>query len=232
MSDRTERVHFLISSCSKKCIKIAQVSCSGYSETQERLQGITSASQTPAEETVRSRKDTASPADRGVCGKGLHCSLSSPTPWTHQEGHNPSTLLDCSFDAEKPQPGTSHLNVTEGPQSALPKSFSPCARAGGFRQGSIRNQGVGLGLGLGLGEKQEWEPLTGVGLQRSYQRKGEAAKILCNNWWRVQAQDTACSAGMTPNEYFKHCSTKQNAFFSLSFSVFSSLISASVFPFT
>lgn len=66
----------------------------------------------------------------------------------------PSALLDCSFYTEKSEPRPCHLNVTEGPQYALPKSFSPCARTGGFGQGSTCSQGVGLGLGLGLREKQ------------------------------------------------------------------------------
>ena len=129
MSDGTKRVHFLVSSCSKKSIKITQASCSSYSETQERLQDITRASQASAGETVRSRNGTASPADRAICGKGVRC---SQPHWTCREGHNPSALLDCSFDTKKPRPGTSHLNVTEGPHSALPKSFSSCAQGWGF----------------------------------------------------------------------------------------------------
>ena len=124
---------FLLSSCSKKCIKIIQASCSSYSETQEMLWAITTASQARAGEAVRSRNGIASPAGRIVCGKGLRC---SQLHWTCQEDHNPSALLECSFDAEKPQPGTSHLNVTEGPQSLLSKSFSSCDRAGGSGQGS------------------------------------------------------------------------------------------------
>lgn len=140
----------MVSVCKRKRVKITQTSCSGYSETHERLQGVTRASQTPAQETLRSRNDTASSADRGICGKDLHC---SQKPMTCQAGLKPRALLDCSFDAENPQSRKIHLNVAEGPQSALPKTFSPRMRAEGFREGSTCNQGVGLGLGLGLGGK-------------------------------------------------------------------------------
>lgn len=99
----------------------------------------------------QSRNGTASPPGRGVCASALCC---SQPHCTCQEGHNPSTLLDCSFDAEKPQPRTSQINVTKGPQSVLPKNFSPCAWAGAFGQGSTCDQGVGLGLRLDWGRNK------------------------------------------------------------------------------
>lgn len=123
--------HFLVSACKRKRVKITQTNCSGYSETHERLQGVTRASQTPAQETLRSRNDTASSADRGICGKDLHC---SQKPVTCQAGLKPSTLLGCSFDAEKPQSRKKSSKCGWGATACPPQDFFTLNEGWGFHR--------------------------------------------------------------------------------------------------
>lgn len=124
-------------------------------------------------------------------------------------------LSDCSFDGEKPQPRKSHLNMTEGPHSPLPKSFSPLCQGWVFWTRLNLQPGYRFRIRVRTGRETKQELLT-----RSFEGaaggRGRLQKSLHNDWWRVQAQDTACSAGMTPNEYLKHCSTK-SPLLSLSF---------------
>lgn len=68
-----------------------------------------------------------------------------------------------------------------------------------------------------------------MGLQKSCRRRREAVECQCNYCWRVQARDTACSAGMTQTSISSTAATKQNVIFSSSYSVFSNF--SFIFPF-
>lgn len=70
-------------------------------------------------------------------------------------------LSDCSFDGEKPQPGNSHLNVTEGPHSALPKSFSPLRQGWVFWTRLNLQPGYRFRINVRTGRETKQELLTG-----------------------------------------------------------------------
>lgn len=163
------------------------MSCSSYSETQEKLQGITRVIQALAEETVRSRNGTASPGERDICGKGLCC---SQPHWPCQEGHSPSAPWDCSFDVSNATIQNESSTHDWGATLYPPKGFFTLCQGWGFWTRLHSQPGCRCRIRVRTGREAEWEHCTGVGLQRICRRKGKAAKSLCNNWWRVWAENT------------------------------------------